>query len=78
MTEKLLEALRMGFDVSIRNVEDCYVVTVSRNKCYYNQVIDSRPWYIKDRFNLIEKLINVYIRYGMKRVVQQEEAKIDE
>ena len=77
MTEQLLEALRMGFDVSIkyRNVDSCYVVTVSRNKCHYSQVIDSELWYIKDRFNLIEELINVYIRYGMKRVAQQEDEK---
>ncbi len=74
MTKQLLEALRMGFDVSIkyRNVQDCYVVKVSRNKCHYNQVIDSGPWY------MIEELLNTYIRYGMKRVVQQEEAKTNE
>ena len=77
MTEQLLEALRMGFDVSIkyRNVDGCYVVTVSRNNCHYSQVINGELWYVKDRFTLIEDLINIYIRYGTIRVGQQEEEK---
>lgn len=71
MTEKLLEALRMGFDVSIkyRDVDDCYVVKVSRNKCCYAQVIDGAY--------MVEELINVCIRYGMKSIVQLEEAKTE-
>lgn len=75
MTETLLSALRMGFDVSIKygDVEDCYIVKVSRNKCYYHQVINSDPF----PWHTIEDLIKACIRYGMERVLQQEQCKTE-
>jgi len=80
MTETLLSALRMGFDVSIkyRDVEDCYIVKVSRNNCYYNAVETVRVKFSAHPRYTIEEIINVCIRYGMESVLQQEEVKTDE